>query len=173
MDMTTDAATALLYDARRAEVDAAPRRFPLGTVVRRRPGTGRNAGRGAVVRGIVTHHYRAGDRVLTLLPVAAGDIVIRRGPGQDTVTNRYDDWEVVPPDERTRAERVRSLLYEEPGTDDDGDAPEDETLAWRAVYELALLCGVDPLDTIDWPSTVPELVAGVADVLDAADGTRS
>lgn len=118
------------------------------------------------------HTARPGDRN-THIAAVAGDMVIRQAAGCETVSNRYDDWEVVPPDERTRAERVRSLLYEEPGTDDDGNTPEDETLAWRAVYELALLVGVDPLDVIDWPSTVPELVAEIAYALDRVDGTRS
>lgn len=158
--LTADAADTLVLDARRREIEQARSRFPLGSIIRNRPGFGRG-------RGVVVKHYAQGDRQQHICAVV-GDMVIGVGTCQ-TVSNRYDEWEVVPDDERTRGERVLAVLYTPEVPTEPDDPSEDETTAWHLVYELALMLGVDPIDDLQWPGTIFELGRAIAAEFDGQD----
>ena len=157
MELTADAADDLLRAAHLAERDQARSRFRPGTIVRQRNGT---------TRGVVVKFYAEGDRNDHVF-AAVGDMVIQPTNHRTTVhlSNRYDEWEVVPPAERTRAERILAVVYTpEAEPEPDGWLCEDETLPWRLAFELADMLGIDPIyDDHDWPRDVRSLALSIAD----------
>lgn len=165
IDCPSEAAEALIVEARSAEVADAERRFTPGTVVRRLDDP--------TVRGIVEAFLVAGDRAPW--GSMAGDMVIRFSAGHHRVSNRYSEWEPVPDAELTAVERVHGVLLSHPGDpepDEDGWVEKEATLAWKLLVAVAALDDaafdrVFPWDG-DWPLDLGELA-----LLLAREGDRT
>lgn len=77
----------------------------------------KSIGIGAIVRhtkdketGVLQHIVGENTRVAG--PAAVGDWVIHQGRGMSRVTSRFDEWELVPLDEQSHAERYWSYVFQ-------------------------------------------------------------
>lgn len=94
-------------------------------------------------RGVVMRIVRQSDKFFTAFD-CIGDVHIATGHGSRRVTNRYDQWQHIPHDEQTYAERLSSWIKRPYDHDEFKQCSEDEGKAIDGI--LALL----PENTVDY-----------------------
>lgn len=125
------------------------------------------------VRGVVEESHKRGHVpiVSSGLPRYPEDAVVRKDSGQWHITNVHDksEWELVPDDEQTAVERLRSAaLTWEPASDTPEDYEADSPVfAWiRALLTPAEQEEVFNDFSYCWPTSCWELLLRVATTLD-------
>ena len=103
---------------------------------------------------------------------ADGRVVIRHSAGVNTINPNPRNWQLVPPEQQTTEERVRSTLWSWEPVDLDGtDAGE---MPWALMCSLLTPTERDEVfpDNGDWPINYDELAVAIAQVLDHREAAR-